>query len=178
MPKTHLKLIEIQEAKEFFNLIHRNKERLTRYFPVTVKSNKNITLSTKYLKKLEQKAEKKAFYAFGIYTGNKLIGVIYVKNIDWQIQKCELGYFLDKDFEGKGIMAKNLDKAISYCFNDLNMNKLFLRIGRENTGSKRLAKKKGFELEGTLRKEYRIETGELIDVEYYGKLNDAYQLPA
>ena len=107
-----------------------------------------------------------------------MIGIVNIKNIDWHVRLCELGYFLDEDFEGKGIMTEVLDKTIDYCFKELTMNKLFLRIGGENIGSQRLAEKKGFKLEGTLRKEYRIETGQLIDVEYYDKLKNAYQSPA
>ena len=97
--------------------------------------------------------------------------MVFIKNIDWRIPKCELGYFIDKSFEGKGIMSKVIDDTISYCFNDLKMEKIFLKIGPENIGSKRIAERKGFVLEGVLRKEFRLETNELVDVEYYGKFN-------
>ena len=50
------------------------------------------------------------------------------------------------------------------------MNKLFIKLSPNNKASQRLAIRSGFQLEGLLRKEFRIETGEIEDIEYYGKL--------
>jgi len=171
MIETHLKIIEEKEFKDFFQLINNNKERLKRYFPVTVQKNENIHLTIDYLKELTEKTKNRETYVYGIYTQKILIGVIFIKNIDWRIPKCELGYFIDKDYEGKGLMSKVIDDTIKYCFEKLKIEKIFLKIASENTRSKRVAEKKGFILEGILRKEFRIETNELINVEYYGKLN-------
>ncbi|MBU2906452.1 GNAT family N-acetyltransferase [Arenibacter algicola] len=170
MNKIHLQTIAEKEAKELFSLINRNKERLARYFPLTLKKNENIDSTINYLKELTQKTKKKEIYALGIYSQQVLIGMMFVKNIDWRVPKCELGYFIDKAYEGKGIMSIAIDETIKYCFENLKMEKIFLRNGTENIGSKRLAEKKGFELEGIMRREFRLETKELVDVEYYGKL--------
>ncbi len=171
MIETQLKIIEEKEFKDFFQLIDRNKKRLKRYFPLTVQKNESIESTIEYLKEIAEKTDNRETYVFGIYTQEKLIGVIYIKEIDWRIPKCELGYFIDKKFEGKGLMSKVIEETTKYCFERLKIEKIFLKIGSENIGSKRLAIKNGFLLEGILRNEFRIETNELINVEYYGKLN-------
>nr|WP_321231628.1 GNAT family protein [uncultured Psychroserpens sp.] len=171
MRKVKFKILENKDAEKLFELLNRNKGRLTRYFPITIKSNNNIKSTIEYLKDLNEKFKKNEFYVYGIYDQQILIGMIFIKNIDWRIPKCELGYFLDKTYEGKGIMSKVLKNIVNHCFESLKMKKIFLKIGSENIGSKRVAKKNGFVLEGILRREFRIETNEIIDVEYYGKLN-------
>jgi len=52
----------------------------------------------------------------------------------------------------------------------MEFKKVFLRIAPFNLGSIRIAEKNDFKLEGRMRKEFRIETGETVDVLYYGKL--------
>lgn len=164
------KIIEEDEYQKLFELINSNKERLKRYFPNTIKEISTEEKAKSHLQETKVKQLKREKFLFGIYSANSLIGYINVKNIDWEIPKCELGYFIDKSYEGKGIMTQQISEALKYCFENLEMKKVFLRIGTENTGSIILAEKNGFEKEGILRKEFRIETGELIDVVYYGKI--------
>ena len=83
-----------------------------------------------------------------------------------------MGYFIDKDYEGKGIITKGLSQVIRFCFDTLKLKKLFLRIDPDNFPSKRVAEKNGFIVEGTLRSEYRTGNGDLIDLVYYGLVNE------
>ena len=77
---------------------------------------------------------------------------------------------LIKNFEGKGIVSRGIEALTNYCFEEMKLKKLFLRVDPDNIGSRRIAEKNGFELEGRLKREFRIETGELVDVLYFGKL--------
>ena len=165
-----LKLIEERDYIQFFELIDHNRDRLKRYFPNTVRAISTIADAKSHLKDSAAKRLKKENYLFGLYDSEKLIGYINVKNIVWNIPKCELGYFIDKYYQGKGLMTKYIGEVLRFCFEELKVVKVYLRIAKENVGSIRIAKKNGFEKEGVLRKEFRIETGELIDVEYYGKI--------
>lgn len=169
-----LKPIKEEEYLKLFELLAKNRSRLQRYFPNTIKEIATKEDSRKHLKDSDLKRNKKEKYLLGIYDEENLIGYINVKNIEWEVPKCEIGYFIDEDYEGKGIMTKQIKKTVDYCFNELGMMKIYLRIGKENEGSRIIAKKTGFEKEGILRKEFRTETGELIDLEYYGIVNENY----
>ena len=166
-----LRLIEERDYIQFFELIDHNRDRLKRYFPNTVKAVSTIDDAKKHLKDSIAKRLRRENYLFGLYNSEKLIGYINVKNIVWTIPKCELGYFIDEASQGKGLMTKYIGEVLRFCFDDLKIVKVYLRIAKENIGSIRIAEKNGFKKEGILRKEFRIETGELIDVEYYGKVN-------
>ena len=170
MPILDLKLIQANFTAPLFELIKRNHSYFKRYFPITLSKTKDLSSTESYVKELLDKVEKKTMFPFGIFADDLLIGMIYVKNIDWNILKCELGYYIDKEYSGKGISGKMVKQIEPFIFDELKLEKIFLRIAPDNLASKKIALKNAYLLEGTLRNEFRIETGELIDVEYYGKL--------
>ncbi len=172
MKRIYIKLIEENEHETLHQLVSQNQANLIRYFPITVENNKTIEATKAYLKALMERITNKEMYPFGIYDKAILIGILYVKAIEWKIAKCELGYFLHQAYKGKGITSKAVEEGIKFCFEKLNMNKIYLRIDPVNIASIKIAEKNNFTLEGTLRQEFKIETGELIDVLYYGKLRD------
>ena len=159
-----------EDASQFHEIVSANKSRLSRYFPITISRTKSLKATKEYLVAYSLKQDLKDFYVFGLFKDNQLIGVLFVKSINWEIPKCELAYFIDQDWEGKGITTWGVDQLTKFCFKKLEMNKIFLRFERSNFSSRKVALKNGFRKEGTLRSEFKVETGELIDLEYFGKI--------
>ena len=91
-----------------------------------------------------------------------------LKSINWRVPKCELAYFIDKNNEGKGIISGITKVMVDFCFNELNMNKIWIETGEDNFGSKAIALKNGFKMEGLLRNNFRDSDGNLMNIEYYG----------
>jgi RimJ/RimL family protein N-acetyltransferase len=114
------------------------------------------------------------FYVRNLDT-NKLIGYIGIKKIDYYISKCEIFYFVDNDFEGKGIISKSVSEVINFCFHELKMNKIFICTSNINFGSQQIALKNGFVQEGTLREEFKNFEGVMEDINYYGLLKSDYE---
>ncbi|MEZ4932005.1 MAG: GNAT family protein [Saprospiraceae bacterium] len=166
----NIRLLNKNDAGDYFQLIDNNRERLKRYFPVTVSEIPDLLSCTVYVEQKIKQAATKELYLYVILKKGKMIGVLILKNIDWRIPKGELAYFIDKEYEGQGVMSVAMRWLQDYCFNELGMNKLFIKLSPQNKASQRLAIRSGFQLEGVLRQEFRIETGEVQDVEYYGKL--------
>lgn len=166
--------IEEKDAADFFRLIDENRSRLRRFFPLTSKVCKDFFSTQKYLaaKILEREAKKFYFFKITEKGTSGILGCLILKSIDWRIPKGELAYFIDKNQEGKGIISGAIAKLSRYCFEEMDFKKLFLRIAEANIGSRRIAEKNGFVLEGKLRYDFRIETGKLIDVLYYGKVRN------
>lgn len=150
-------------------LVQGNKNRLKRFFPITVSATETIAQTKKYITN-KKKLRSKNVIILGVFVDIGLAGVIFIKSIDWKIPKCELAYFIDGKHEGKGLISNAIKEVVSFCFKRLNMNKIFMRIDPNNISSIRVAVKNDFMLEGTLRNEFKIETGDLIDLCYYGKL--------
>ena len=169
--------IENIHFKEFFDLIENNRNRIIKTFPVTVSNCVDLKATEEFISKnIQIEVEKSGYYFYvrNIETNN-LIGYIGIKKIDYHISKCELFYFIDNHFEGKGIISKAISKVIGFCFNELKMNKIFICTSKINFGSQQIALKNGFVLEGTLREEFKNHEGVLEDVNYYGLLKSDYE---
>lgn len=77
-------------------------------------------------------------------------------------QACYLGYKLDQDYEGQGMMQEALRSAIAYVFEELNLHRIMAAFVPSNLRSQRLLEKLGFELEG-LAKNYLLIDGRWQD---------------
>jgi ribosomal-protein-serine acetyltransferase len=173
------KLEKIQNIRfdEFFELIENNRSRIQKTFPVTVSNCLDLKTTNEFIVKNIQIEKEKTGYYFYIRSieTNNLIGYIGIKKIDYHISKCELFYFIDKNFEGKGIISKAVSEVIGFCFDELKMNKIYICTSKINFGSQQIALKNGFVLEGTLREEFKNHEGVLEDINYYGLLESHYE---
>ncbi len=166
-----LRPLESNDASAFFDLIDRNRIRLRDYFPVTISVITNLENCKRYIEEKAEQALIREHYCYVIADKqSRLLGLIILKNIDWRVPKGELAYFIDKDYEGKGITSRALSALVSYCFDTMEMNKLFILTAVDNHPSRKLAEKTGFETEGILRKNFRLSDGRLVDNVYYGLL--------
>ncbi len=169
--------IENIRFEEFFDLIENNRNRIIKTFPVTVSNCIDLKATEEFISKNIQIEIEKTGYYFYVRNleNNKLIGYIGIKKIDYHISKCELFYFIDNHFEGKGIISKAISEVIGFCFQELKMNKIFICTSKINFGSQQIALKNRFVLEGTLREEFKNHEEVLEDINYYGLLKSDYK---
>ena len=162
--------------EEFYKLIDKNKNHIWKTFPVTLANSDSLSKTVDFLTvSLDKEKNKEGFYFYARdRKTNDLIGYLCVKTIDYRISKCELGYFVDEDFQGKGITSKMVTDALDFCFNELKMNKVFICTSEINFASQRVALKHNFKQEGILRDEFRNGDGELQNTVYFGLLKSEY----
>jgi len=162
--------------EEFYNLIEKNRKHIEKTFPLTLSNCTDLEKTKKFIALNQDKENHKEgyfFYPRNIKT-NALIGYLCVKSIDNRISKCELGYFIDEDFQGKGITSKVVSETLGFCFNTLNMNKVFICTSKINKASQQIALKHHFKQEGILREEFKSSDGTLEDIVYFGLLKSEY----
>lgn len=162
--------------EEFYKLIDKNKNHIKKTFPVTLANSDSLEKAHNFLTvSLEKEKNKEGFYFYARdMKTNNLIGYLCIKSVDFRISKCELGYFIDEDFQGKGITSKMVSDALDFCFNELKMNKVFICTSEINLASQRIALKHNFKQEGILRDEFRNGDGELQNTVYFGLLKSEY----
>ena len=162
--------------EEFYNLIEKNKAHIEKTFPVTLSNCLDLEKTKQFIALNQNKENHKEgyfFYPRDIKT-NTLIGYLCIKSIDNQKAKCEFGYFVDEDYQGKGITSKMVSETLYFCFNTLNMNKVFICTSKINKASQQIALKHHFKQEGILREEFKSGDGTLEDVVYFGLLKSEY----
>lgn len=111
-------------------------------------------------------------FCFGIWSRESALPIGYVRlNIlDWSVPKAELAFFIDREHQQKGIMTEVLEYLRVFAFDQLQVEKIVLRLASDNYPGQRLARKCGFLREGDLRAEHRKASGELVDLMVYGAL--------
>ena len=168
-----IRLLTPEDFEAFFQLVENNRARLANFFTGTVSRTKTREETQEFILDITQRAEVRAYFPYVIIdtSNGKIAGFLDLKNIDWTIPKSEMGCYIDEAYEGKGLTSRAFALFVDFCFAEYRFQKLFLRTHHSNTAARRVAEKCGFELEGTIRRDYRTTAGELVDLLYYGKLN-------
>ena len=167
-----IRLLKTSDVANYFQLVENNRPRLKDSFVGTVSKTNTYEETQNFVEDMVQRAKEKVFFAYVIIdnTNQNIIGFLDLKNIDWNIPKTEIGCYIDENYAGKGITTKAFKIFCEYCFSEHKFKKLFLRTQPNNMAARTVAEKCGFELEGTIRKDYKTTSGELVDLVYYGKL--------
>ena len=89
----------------------------------------------------------------GIYAeSDKLVGVIYLSNIDHLNQSADLSIMIgDVSQRGKGYGKCAMYQMMKHAFFNLNINRISLKVLTDNIPALRLYEKCGFQREGVLR---------------------------
>ena len=165
--------VEIKDVANYYLFINENKERISGYFPSTLSYNKDLESTTAFISDRISLWEKKEFLSFVIVDEHtqRIVGTVFLKDFDWNVKRCEFGFFIDGKYEGKGIISNAVSHVIKWCFSELSLHKIFMRIAIDNTASRRVAEKNNFVAEGILRDDFKTGEGVLVDIVYYGLLN-------
>ncbi len=164
------------EGALFYTLIEENKYRISDDFQQTTEAANDKEHAEYYLREKIAQWLLQQEYAFGVWDKDRafLIGFIRVFNIIWAVPSAELAFFIDRNFEGKGIMTEAVQAVMRFAFDQLQIEKLRLRVATDNYASQRLARKCAFRREGDLRSEFRRPSGEMIDVMLFGYTKAEY----
>lgn len=79
---------------------------------------------------------------------NKKIGLVRLDDIDLINNSICIGLDIDKDFRRKGHGLQSFQLLLKYCFDELNMNRVWLLVASFNLIAYNLYKKIGFKEEG------------------------------
>ena len=167
-----LRLLRLGDLDPYYDMVQRNKERLADRFVGTVSRTKTLQEAQEFVEEMIKHTISNTYFPYVIVdeSEDRIVGFIDLKNIDWTIPKTQIGFYIDEAYEGKGIISKAISKIIEYCFDEKGFEKLFMHIHPENLAAKKVAENCGFELEGTIRKDYKTPSGKLVDLLYYGKV--------
>ena len=113
----------------------------------------------KLIEKFDEKFKKDQEYNFGIFTtvDKKLIGTISLfQVIRGSLQSAFIGYFLDKENNGKGYATEAVKLIVEFAFINLNLHRIEAGVMPHNLGSIRVLEKSGFHKEGIAIKNVKI----------------------
>jgi RimJ/RimL family protein N-acetyltransferase len=111
---------------------------------------------------------------FAMVLQNKVIGQVYLTQLDLINERAEIGYMLSRSLWGQGLATEAAQALLDWSFLNLNLNKIFATCDIRNTGSWRVMEKLGMSREGLLRSQFKWQ-GEFKDEYYYGILRKEWE---
>ncbi len=148
----NLKLILSQphHAEEITKVVRENLEQLKLWMPWAT-DDYSIDSAREFIKfNLAQFAENGSFGA-SIILEDRFVGGVGFHNLDLKNKSAHIGYWLAKEAQGKGIMTRCCRVLFDYLFDDLGLNRIQINCNIENTKSRAIPERLGFQLEGIHR---------------------------
>jgi [ribosomal protein S5]-alanine N-acetyltransferase len=117
---------------------------------------KTLEQAEEMLRPLQTPAEMPGFRWWGIEHKAQgcLVGTCGFCRWDKQHHHAEMGYDLNPDFWGQGLMPEALWALIRHGFENMGLNRIEATTHTENAQSQRVLEKLGFQREGLLREYY------------------------
>lgn len=110
--------------------------------------------------------------SFGIDVGGSVVGTIsLVPGHDIERISSEIGYWLGREFWGRGVVTDAVRGLTRYAFDDLQMQRVFAVPFVRNPASARVLEKAGYAREGTMRRS-AIKDGVILDQYLYAVYSD------
>ncbi|PEL09803.1 GNAT family N-acetyltransferase [Bacillus sp. AFS017336] len=110
----------------------------------------------------------------GIFYKDELVGMLGLHYIDWSNQTTEIGYWLSEKMQGQGIMSRAVEGLVTYCYEELNLNRVVIRAAVENEKSRAIPVRLGFKHEGVQREAQQIRD-KFYDIAVYSMLKNEWQ---
>ena len=101
-----------------------------------------------------------AYLAFDA-AGGRLVASIGLHRTDWKLPRTEVGYWVRTSERGKGYAAEGVMALTGWALKELGAVRIDLITDEGNTGSRAVAERCGFTLEGVLRNASRRPDGQL-----------------
>jgi ribosomal-protein-alanine N-acetyltransferase len=157
-----LRLIRQRDAGEWREVRRRNREWLQ---PWEASLPPEASLITdvpatfgQMVRRMRKDARAGRAIPWAILVDGRLAGQLTVGGITYgSLRSAYIGYWIDKDLAGRGIMPAAVAMACDYCLDVLRLHRIEINIRPENTASLRVAEKIGLRKEGDRPKYLHID---------------------
>ncbi|MGF1771660.1 GNAT family N-acetyltransferase [Vibrio wakamikoensis] len=161
-----LALVQPSFAVDYLAIVSRDRDYLAQWL-VWPEHGKNQEFFARFIEQsLHDYALGKSMTC-GIVFKGELVGNISFNTINHSLKKVEIGYWLSRPQQGKGIVTKAVAKMIEIAFTQLNMEKAQISAAEQNSPSRRVCERLGFTLEGIITRAENLN-GRVVDHAIYG----------
>lgn len=168
-----LRTVTPSAAQTIFNSIKRSKGHLGRWLPF-VDLTKSVADTRRFIKNTANSRCTKKDMLFQITVRNDFAGLISLKEIDKLNSKAEIGYWLDAAMVGKGIMSRSCKALVDYAFEELALNRIFIKTAVKNKKSAAIPINLGFSKEG-IERDGELLNGKFQDLIVFSILKDEWK---
>ncbi len=172
-PGVELRLLEERHAGVLFALVDRERLYLRQWLSwVDLRSSEADILD--FIRGVLAQFSSNQGFSAGIWADGSLAGVITLHKIDWRDRSGEIGYWLAREFHGRGIMTDAARAVTEHALVELELNRVEIRCAVDNVKSAAIPKRLGFKCDGVLR-QASLREGQYRDLEVYSMLRSEYR---
>lgn len=165
----YIEPIAEKDAWKLCDFMVTNSERLKRFFPKTLEQNLTPDLSQFFVsKKVKQfNCNEEFLFKLKEKENRSIIGLVYIKELDWGKKQGELAYCIGYQFEGMGIITQSVKALSIYAFDTLGLKTLQIIAHKSNKGSVKVAEKCGYKWKNTLKALFAPPNEAPLDMELF-----------
>ena len=162
--RLNLRKVTEDDVNEIFFL--RSDKRVMEYLDrAPALSNEDALDFIKKINNLEKNNDC-VTWAITLHREEKLAGTICYWNITKEHYRAEIGYALNPDHQGKGIMQEAMAAIIDHGFKTMKLHSIEANVNPHNTASVKLLKRNNFIREGYFKENYFYD-GKFLDSAIY-----------
>lgn len=171
-PGIELRLFEERHAAATFALVNQDRAYL-RPWLAWVDSTETEEDTLAFIRSSREQFAAGNGFAAGIWSEGAFAGSIGMHNVNKMFHKAEIGYWIGEAFQGKGIVTACARAMVDHILGELDFHRVEIHCAVSNGKSAAVARRLGFQLEGTLR-EANLAAGRYHDVHIFGMLKQEW----
>ncbi|WP_404456674.1 GNAT family N-acetyltransferase [Virgibacillus necropolis] len=155
----HVREFTLEDAEAILALQKKNRDFFEKFSMARESDYYTIEAQIERIEKFQEDFKQDKDYNFGIFKNddNRLMGTINLfQVIRGSLQSAYIGYFLDKQNNGKGFTTEAVKLIVEYSFEKLKLHRIEAGVMPHNIGSIRVLEKSGFHKEGIAKKNVKI----------------------
>lgn len=123
---------------------------------MTWEAHRNPDETAAFIRSTEEDRVLGSNIAWGVVDGETLAGIVGLHGITrtvraWRVDRAELGYWIGPPFQNRGFATEAARAAMRFGFEDLGLHKITVGCIADNTASRRVIEKLGFQFLGEQR---------------------------
>lgn len=167
-----MELIDYHHAEKLYQLVTINRLHLREWLP-WVDHMRSVDDFRKYINASKQRFTNCTETGYVIMAHHTMIGRLGLYNIDLNNRSASIGYWLDKQWLGKGIITRCCKAMIDAGFQRLQLNRIEIRAAIGNYKSQAIPERLGFKKEGIIR-QGEFVNNQFVDLYVYSLLKEEW----
>lgn len=166
-PGASLRLLGDGDADELHALIEVNRDELVPWLPWAAAQTHADTAD--FIRKAGIQVSGNDGFQGAIVCAGQIAGVIGFHSVDWSNRSTSIGYWLAREWQGRGLMTSALRLLTDHALSTWELNRVEVEAAIHNVRSRALPERLGFREEG-VRRQAELVGGRYLDSVLYATL--------
>lgn len=168
LPEEELRPLLPSHTDALFTLIDTNRAYLRRWLPCMADLHTRDDVAA-LIAESHARNDPEDGYVLGVWYRGTLVGMVGFNAIDPINRAAEVGYWLGKPYQGRGLMTNAVRALVNDAFATMHLHRVIILCAVGNTRSAAVARRLGFHQEGVIREAEWLED-RYVDDEVYAML--------